>query len=267
MKKIKSLITSLLFVFIAMQLVAQDIPERPNPPQLVNDLASVFSPSEINTLENDLQEFARSTSTQIVVLTVPSLNGYDISQFAFQVGEKWGVGQKGSNNGVVLLFKPKTAESKGQVFIATGYGLEGILPDATVNQIIDAEMIPRFKQNDVYGGITQACSVIKSLAAKEFTPKEYAKKAESGGTSGIFLLLVFLIPFILLFMNGNNKNYSASSKGSNLPFWLLMGLMNSTGSRSGSWGGFSGGGSAGRGGGFGGFGGGSFGGGGAGGSW
>lgn len=255
MKQLRYIISFCTLIF-AVQTFAQDIPERPNPPRLVNDMAGVLTRNEIHALENDLQQYARSTSTQIVVATVSTLNGYDISDYAFQLGEKWGVGQKGKDNGVVVLFKPKTLESKGQVFIATGYGLEGILPDATVNQIISNEMIPNFRQNNIYGGLSQACATIKSLAAKEFTPQEYAAKTHGNG----YLLAIVFAFFLILLLFRSQNYYGASSKGSNLPFWLLLASMNS-GKRSGSWGNFSGGG------GFGGFGGGGFGGGGAGGSW
>lgn len=255
----------------SVQLWAQDIPERPNPARLVNDMAGVLSTREQQSLEQDLQQYARSTSTQIVVVTVPSFNGYDASDYAFQLGEKWGVGQKGKDNGVVVLFKPKTTSSNGQVFIASGYGLEGILPDATVNQIVRNEMIPRFQQNDIYGGLAQACSVIKSLAAKEFTPQQYAEQAEGiPPLLPMLFLFVFLLPIILAFSKSKRNYYASGTRHSSLPFWMIFGASMMGSSRhSGSWNSFSGGSgsSFGGGSGFGGFGGGSFGGGGAGGSW
>ncbi|MFV0521740.1 MAG: TPM domain-containing protein [Mangrovibacterium sp.] len=270
MKKLQYLFALLCLSLIAASSWAQDIPVRPNPPRLVNDMAGVLNANERQSLEAELEQYARSTSTQIVVVTVPSLNDYDVSDYAFRLGETWGVGQKGKDNGIVVLFKPKTAQSKGQVFIATGYGLEAVLPDATANQIVRNEMIPHFKQNDIYGGLAQACAVIKSLAAKEFTPQEYEAKHEGNSSpiAVLFILFIFFVPFILLSRSSKRGYYNAGARRSDLPFWLMMGVMNS-GRRSGSWNDFSGGsgfGSSG-GGGFGGFGGGSFGGGGAGGSW
>lgn len=270
MKKILLyIVCACLGLFFSPIAPAQNIAPRPEPARLVNDLAGMFSAEQQQELEQDLTSFARSTSTQIVVVTVPSLDDYEISDYAFRLGENWGVGQKEKDNGVVVLFKPKTAESRGQVFIASGYGLEGILPDATTNRIIDQEMIPHFKQGDTYGGIVAGCSVIKSLAAKEFTPQEYASKTESNPLIALFFLAAFLLPFFLVFRTSKRNFYGAGRGGSSsLPFWLLLGAM-SSGRRSGSWGGFSGGGGSSGfgGGGFGGFGGGSFGGGGAGGSW
>jgi uncharacterized protein len=125
MKKIIIFITAILG--IAAISVAQ-IPDRPVPPRLVNDFANVLSQIESAQLEDTLVQFARTTSTQIVVVTIPDLEGNDPGDYAFRLGEKWGVGQKDKDNGIVILVKPKQGNSKGQVFIATGYGLEGFCP-------------------------------------------------------------------------------------------------------------------------------------------
>jgi uncharacterized protein len=247
---------------------SQDIPERPNPPRLVNDLANVMTPDQQQQMEAELDDFANQSSTQIAVVTLPALNGYDISDLAIRIGEKWGVGQKGKNNGIVILFKPKIGNEKGQVFIAVGYGLESVIPDAVANRnVVDYEMIPRFKEGDVYGGLEAGIKVIKGLASGEFTAEAYQKKTEKGKSDpgGAFILVILIIIILIsIFRGGRGRHYNS---GGSLPFWIAMGLM--SGSRGGgSWGNFSGGGgSFGGGGGFGGFGGGSFGGGGAGGSW
>lgn len=248
----------------------QDIPERPDPPRLVNDLAGVLNGNQAGQLEQELSAYARQTSTQIVIVTVPSLEGYEIADYAFQLGEKWGVGQKGKDNGVVILFKPKTAEERGQVFVAVGYGLEGVIPDAVANRdIVDHEMIPRFQQGDIYGGLVNASRVIMALANREYTPQQYQEKVSSNVGGIPFIVLLFILVLVLAIFRGRRRYYTG---GGNLPFWLLLGSMLNSGHRSGSWGSFSGGrgfsgGSFGSSGGFGGFGGGSFGGGGAGGSW
>ncbi len=103
-----------LFLIWAVTLAAQDIPERPVPPRLVNDYAGILSPDEATHLEQKLVSFNDSTSTQIVVVIVKSLNGYDKNDFAQQLGQKWGAGQKGRNNGVVILVKPKYTNEKGE---------------------------------------------------------------------------------------------------------------------------------------------------------
>ena len=261
----KRIIATFFTVIICTVIAFAQIPDRPNPPRLVNDFAGVLSKNESSNLENSLEKFARQTSTQILVVTVPDLQGYDKSDFAFQVGEKWGVGQKGKDNGIVILVKPKTSNSNGQVFVATGYGLEGVLPDAVVNNaIVDNEMIPRFKQNDYYNGLAAGISVIMDITKGEYTAEQYREKVSAGGAAGIPFIIFFFILLFALF--GRSRRRRFYSPGRSLPFWLAMGMMSGGHRSSGSFGNFTSGGGS-FGGGFGGFGGGSFGGGGAGGSW
>ena len=127
-----------LFCTISINRVfSQNIPERPNPPRLVNDFAGMLKSEEVNMLEQKLVAFDDSTSTQIAIVIVPSLGGYDKADYAQRLGEKWGVGQKGRNNGILILIKPKTADSRGEVQISTGYGVEGPIPDITCGEIVD----------------------------------------------------------------------------------------------------------------------------------
>ncbi len=281
----------LLFIFLvscisAIAFADSDIPEKPNPPRLVNDQAEIFTQSQTDALEKRLRRFNNSTSNQIVVLTVKSLKGYDPADFAFRVGEKWGVGQEGFNNGVVLLIKPKYGNERGQVYIAVGYGLEGVIPDAIANRIVEREMIPHFKNGDMYGGVEDGVEVLMGLAAKEFTHKEYREKINPAFPIGMGIAILLFIAFIILIKMSQARAYSAYH---DVTFWQAMLLVifasrshpgkwkeftsgtgrfggGSSWSRGSSW---SSGSSWGGGGGssFGGFGGGSFGGGGAGGSW
>ena len=256
----------LILLFIGIAISAKsEIPDKPNPPRLVNDFAQVLSSNERKQIENELDQFARETSTQIVVVTVSDLEGYDPSDYAFRLGEKWGVGQKGKDNGVIILLKPKEGNSRGQVFIATGYGLEGVLPDAIVNStVINNEMLPYFKENNYYKGLTSGIKVIMDITRGEYTAEQYQKhyaKQNDGVVPGVFFFL--FIFFILSIVRGRRSRFY--SPGRSLPFWLAMGMMSGRNSHGGSFGNFSSGG--GSFGGFGGFGGGSFGGGGAGGSW
>jgi uncharacterized protein len=266
--KMKQFLLILFLSVFTFSVFAQDIPVRPDPPRLVNDMANVLSDQEEQQLESELVQFDDQTSTQICIVTLPRLDGFEISDLAFKIGEKWGVGQKGKNNGIVIVFKPKSGNEKGQIFVAVGYGLEGVIPDAVANRnVVDYEMIPRFKNGDIYGGLSAGTKVLMSLASGEFTADAYqkktsGKKADKGG-GGFILVILIIIVIISLFKGGRGGQYS--SRGS-LPFWLAMGMLGSN-RGGGSFGGFSGGGGGGGGGGFGGFGGGSFGGGGAGGSW
>jgi uncharacterized protein len=270
-KKSLYLITLIvLFCTIAAErAMSQNIPDRPVPPRLVNDFAGMLNAGEINSLEQKLVTFNDSTSTQIAIVIVSTLGGYDPADFAQQLGEKWGIGQKGRNNGVLILVKPKTSDSRGEVQISTGYGVEGVIPDILSAEIIDQEILPSFRNDDYYQGLDKATSTMMSLARKEFTASEYAQKAKKSSGKGTPVGLIIFIVIIVIAMisrgSGGSNNRHISTGG--LPFWMLMGMMNSGRGSGGSWGGFSGGGSSGGGGGFGGFGGGSFGGGGAGGSW
>lgn len=262
----KRLIILTITLFGVTFLSAQ-IPDRPSPQRLVNDFAGVFQRDEYVNLEQKLEQFARETSTQILLVTVEDLQGYDAGDYAFRLGEKWGVGQSEKDNGIVILLKPKTGNENGQVFIATGYGLEGVLPDAVVNgDIIDTEMIPQFKKNNYYKGLANGINVIMDITKGEYTAEyyreNYAKRSGSIAPVLIFFIIVFVVIPIL---RGRRRRFY--SPGKSLPFWLALGMMSGGGSHRGSFSNFSSGGGNFGGGGFGGFGGGSFGGGGAGGSW
>ncbi len=250
----------LLILFFVNSLSA--IPDKPYPPRLVNDLASVFTQSEVSQIEYMLQQFSLSTKTQIVVVTVNSLEGKDPNMFAFEIGEKWEVGDKEFDNGIVLLIKPKTLSSKGRTAIQVGYGLEPVIPDAIAKRIVENEMIPSFKREDFFEGTNRALDVLMKLSLKEFTAQEYKRKtSKEERTSSIIGLLVMIFIFMSIF--GRTSRIGRSSMGrSNLSLWLLLSMLGSGRSHSGSFGDFSSGS-----GGFGGFGGGSFGGGGASGSW
>lgn len=259
-------IASMIAVILAQ---AQNIPERPDPPRLVNDFTQTLNKSQVDALEKKLRDYNDTTSTQIVVVLVPDLQDYEPQTYAYKIGETWGVGRAGKNNGAVILIKPKTKNSRGQAFIATGYGLEGPIPDALAKRIVENEMIPSFSQNDYYHGIDAAINTMMSLASGEFTGEEYLDK-QSQAPGGVWLVPIIIIIIILVLMRNGQNNNHFGSRG-NLPFWTALWLASQASrSHSGSWGGFSGGSGGfggGGGGGFGGFGGGSFGGGGAGGSW
>ncbi|MDY0342903.1 MAG: TPM domain-containing protein [Lentimicrobium sp.] len=242
------------------------IPEKPTPPRLVNDFAGILSSDEVARLERKLVDYNDSTSTQITVITLTSLDGYDIDDLAQRIGKSWGAGQKAYDNGIILLIKPKTGNEKGQAAISTGYGMEEIIPDALARRIVDNTMIPEFKNNNYFGGINAGTDIIMDLASGRFKAEDYEKK----GSIWDFLIPILIIILIVFFMGRGRGNRHHNIGSSNLPFWMLMSMMGSGGggrSSSGGWGGSSGGGFGGGGGGFGGFGGGGFGGGGASGSW
>lgn len=248
---------------------SQDIPKRPVPPRLVNDFVGILKPEEVQQLERKLVAYNDSTSTQIAVVIVRSLNGYDANTLAFKIGEEWGVGQKDKNNGVVLLIKPKTHdEPKGYVAISVGYGLEPYITDALSKRIIENELIPYLRQNKFYEAIDAATTaiILASVGAYKGSPNKDVPPPAGAVFLAIFLLVMFA--FIVSVIQTRRRYYTISRHGANdIPFWILMGTMfSSSGKDRGSnWGSFSSGSGSFRG--FGGFGGGSFGGGGASGSW
>jgi uncharacterized protein len=259
----KQFIIYILLVVAALAGVqAQDIPPRPDPPKLVNDLANQLNASEKAQLEQKLVAYNDSTSSQIVIVTVPTLGDYPIADYAFKLGTTWGVGQKGKNNGIVLLWAPK----ERKVFIATGYGLEGAIPDAIAKRIVSQVITPQFKAGQFYQGLSDGVDMIFKYATGEYKADP---KQDSGGGDGsmsplLIVLIIFVIIVIFIFRNrgggGGNRGYSSGIPPIFFPYTTHSGR----GSSSGNWGGGFGGGD---GGGFGGFGGGSFGGGGAGGDY
>jgi uncharacterized protein len=268
----KKVFLFLLAFVAAFQLMAADLPTRPDPPTLVTDLADIMSPDEEQSLERKLVDFFAATSNQVAVVSVPDLQGNAIADYAVQLAHAWGIGSEKFDNGLLILVKPKTADSRGEVYIAVGYGLEGVIPDATSKQIVENEMIPYFQNNDMFGGINQATTVVMELAQGEYNYQQYAKNSGSGGFNPflIIILLFFVLPVI--FGSKRKGVYSAGGRNSSLPFWLALGLLSGNRSHGGSFSDFSSGSGRFGGGGssfgsFGGFGGGGFGGGGAGGSW
>jgi uncharacterized protein len=268
---IKKLSLSLLLALTLSFAFAQ-VPNKPTPPRLVNDFTSTLESNQIDQLENRLVRFSDSTSNQILVVILGELNNA-ISATAYEIGQKWGVGDSRFNNGIVILIKPKTENQNGEAFIATGYGLEGALPDAVCKRVVEYEMIPYFKENDYAGGINAGLDVILPIAAGEYSHEQYTKGSGDGffGAMLVLFLVVFFVIVMALKQVGNTTNISGKGKrGPSALDLLILGSMLS-GGRGRSSGGFGSGGfgSGGGfgGGGFGGFGGGSFGGGGAGGSW
>lgn len=254
MKYIFTIIAALL---LSIGLMAQDFPEPMQPRRIVNDFTGMFSTGQTEALEQKLRNFNDTSSTQIAVVTVPSLEGYDPNDYAQRLAEKWGIGQKGKDNGILLLVKPKSGREKGQVAIAVGYGLEGVVPDAIASRIIRNEIIPQFQNGNYFAGINNATNVLIKITGGEYTADQYARKGDKGGATWIIfpLLIVFLLP---MFVRKHRGYTTGSHGGSGVPPFFIGGL----GGSSGGFGSFSSGSGS-----FGGFGGGGFGGGGSSGSW
>lgn len=244
---------------------ASAIPSKPVPERLVNDFAGLFRPEQKAQLEEMLVTFSDTTSNQIAVVTVNDLEGYDSSEYATRIGLDWKVGTAEFNNGIVVLVKPKTPDSSGDAFIAVGYGLEGAIPDVIATRIVRETMIPKFKLDDYYGGIYDACRLLMRYASGEISVAEEDDDEAFFMFIGLFFLLIIAIMIIVAFKSkgGGNSGGSNGGRGSSGPT-IIFGPGSGRGGS--SFGGF-GGGSFGGGSSFGGFGGGSFGGGGGGGKW
>lgn len=266
------IITAVVILFVSVLTFGQKgIPARPRPARLVNDFAGLLTSQEQMQLEHKLVAFNDSTSTQIAVVVVNSLDDYEIGDMATRILETWGIGQKGKNNGILVLVKTKSKEEKGKVFITTGYGVESFVTDALSKRIVEKEILPSFREDQYYQGLDKATNVLMSLVKGQFTTDQYMKKSGKKKSNFPLAAIVIIIVLIVVFLKGRSNggtHYSSGGAGS-LPFWLLLGSMMG-GNRSGGFGDFSSGGGdfgSGDGGGFGGFGGGSGGGGGAGGEW
>src|SRR5215217_3519598 len=139
----------LIFILFSIQFVnAQTIQPRPNPPMAVNDFGNFLEPFQREALERKIRDYNDSTSSAIVIITVPNLQGYDIAEVALKYLREWGPGTAGKDNGVIILVSKEERKAR----IETGYGMEGVLPDITAKHIIDEVMVPNFKANDYYRG-------------------------------------------------------------------------------------------------------------------
>ena len=196
-----------LFAIVLSSTIFADIPAPTN--KLVNDFASVMTTEQALELECALRLYNDSTSTQICVVTVETIDDLSPAEYAQQLGEKWGVGQSGKDNGVIILVKKKTEESGGDVFIATGYGVEGLLPDAICKRIVERTMIPKLKEGDYHGAIVDAISEIQKYLSGEFIADEI--NSENLSWWKIVLIIIILIMFIVLFTDGNTHSGGSSS--------------------------------------------------------
>ena len=269
----KKNILILVLILISVVSFAQ-FPQKPNPPMAVNDFVGIFNQQEAQQLETKLRAFSKESSTAIVVAVVNDLHGMDRADYTISLAHEWGIGIKGKDNGILIMIQPTGSQGQRDAFIAVGYGLEGVVPDAIANQIMNNEMIPQFKNGNYYAGVNAAVNVLMDITRGEYTAEQYAgavQKQQSEGMLKIFFIIGFML--IVMFMKMGRGAYQYG-RTNNMGFWAAMLLMMNSGSHGGSYnnftggtGGFGGGSGFGGGGGFGGFGGGGFGGGGAGGSW
>ncbi len=270
-----------IVLFLALPLAALEIPPLDG---RVNDSAQMLSAETKAGLETLLANFESTDSTQIVVLTVPSLDGEVLEEYSLRVAETWGIGQKGSDNGALLL----VARDERKLRIEVGYGLEGSLTDLIAGRIIGGVIVPRFKEGNFDRGISDGVRAMVNAVRGEFVASAAnAKASGDNDPAGLIFILIFAFSFIGRALHKKTKTAAVVGGIASpvlglmffpqLGFWLLAllpigalgGVFVSSLSASGGSGGFyTGGGSSsgGFGGGFSG-GGGGFGGGGASGGW
>jgi uncharacterized protein len=249
---------TLIFFVCALISVAQIAP-RPEPPKLYNNLSKEFpnflNPAQAAQMEEKLEVFSNQTSNQVCVVIVDDLNGLEAADYATKIINEWGIGQKGKNNGVVILVKPTGGAGGRDLFIAIGYGLEGAIPDLATKRIREEEMYPYLKTGDNYTALDKATDKLMQLAKGEIDVVNYTRGSSRGKGSDISVTWIIIIIVVILILRamfrGGGGGYTYGGGGRT--YW--------------GGGGWSGGGWSGGGGGFGGFGGGSSGGGGSGGKW
>lgn len=249
-----SILTSILSVLIFPTLLFSQIPEKPYPPKLYNNFSKEFSDfltnEEAQKIENKLEKFSRETSNQIAVIVVDDFGGYTAAEYATLLGEKWGVGKKGKDNGIVVLIKPTGKAGERELFIAVGMGLEGAIPDLATKKIRENIMQPLFAEGKYYEGLDKGLNALMQLAKGEISEKDLPDN-ENGMPA---VVIIFIIIILIIFLSRKNKGIVYTTGRRN--YW--------GGGYFGSSGGWSSGSSSG---GWSGFGGGSFGGGGSGGKW
>ena len=256
----KSVVLGAVLASIALNLAARSQSlQFPDLSARVVDQANILDTATRNSLSEKLRTLENQTTNQLVVVTLPALQGTSIEDYGYQLGRHWGIGQKAKNNGALLII----AANERKVRFEVGYGLEGVLTDAVTKLIIENSILPRFRANDFAGGVTRGVDDI--LAVLSGHADDYKQRAAKRPDSappelgfGMFVLLILVAFLIIRSVSRNNLSrrrhrgfWGTAPVG---PIFFPGSSESGWGSGSGSSGGFSGGG-------------GSFGGGGSSGSW
>lgn len=211
MKTVLALVILILLPQLACSL---DVPQLRG---RVNDYANLLSPATAERLEQTLADFEQSDSTQIVVLTIPSLDGETLEGYSIKVAEAWRLGQKKLDNGVILLIAPQ----ERKIRIEVGYGLEGVLTDLVSGRIIRGDIAPLFKKNQYDAGITAGVSSIIQVVRGEYQAQPRDLKQGKKSANPAFTLLVFLLVAVV-FLGSFSKSLAAAAGAAGLP---LIGLL------------------------------------------
>ncbi len=226
-----------ILLFIGSSALALNIPK---PTGYANDTAGIISQTVELKLEQFLRDFEKSDSTQITILTIPTLDGEALEEYSQKVFENWKIGQSGKDNGALLL----VAKAEKKIRIEVGFGLEGRLTDLLAGRIIDNEISPKFKQGDFDGGIVAGVVGIAEAVRGEYTGtgRTNSRKKKSSPFGFIIPLLFFGGPFLARLRGRGRSGYRRGG-------FYVGGPFMGGGGFGGGGGGFSGGGGGGGGGG------------------
>ncbi len=256
----------LIFFCCFQSLIAQEyLPKIPKNQTSVYDYAEMMNKVEAKSLEQKLIRYNDTTSTQIVVITVNSLEGHDVALYTTELAHKWGIGQAGKDNGVLIL----ASKDDRKITIRTGYGVEHLLTDALSRRIIENIIKPAFRQGNFYDGFDNATTAIMQIMNGEYQG-EPKSRGENKGIPKFLIIVIFIVIMMILSRKnrrGSGKNGGRRSGGFSLLDAIILSSAGRGGFGGGGFGGGSSGGSFGGSGFGGGFGGGGFGGGGASGGW
>lgn len=236
----------------------------PDPVGFINDFAGVISPRTESAMESLAQELKQKTGSEVVVVTIKSIGDMEYTDYAVRLYEKWGIGEKGKDNGVLIF----NAVAERKIRIEVGYGLEGIIPDGLAGEIRDRYLIPHLRKNDFDTGLANGLAAVASIIARDagvklsggIAARPSGGRARKRGRGGINIFQLMIFFFVISSMFGKRRRGGRGGRGGLLGSLFLLSMLGGGGYRSGGFGGFGGGG-------FGGFGGGMGGGGGAGGSY
>ena len=213
----------------------QAAPDFPALSGRVVDEANLMSRKQAHQLTQQLAAFEKRSGIQLVVVSIDSLDGETIEEYGYQLGRHWGIGQKGKNNGVLLLI----AQDERKVRIEVGYGLEGALPDAIAANIIQTRILPAFKRGDMVAGVVAGSQSIMQALAGEYQPVDTAKKEDKLGGPWLFILMVI----VMIVLHNLRGGGGGGGGGRRRAAFLAGGFgAGSFGGRGGGGGGFSGGG-------------------------
>lgn len=199
MRFIRSFLTVAAVVVIAATAPAASTPLPAKPADYVLDEAGVFNPGQREALARRLEQYERETSNQIVVAVMPRVpDDYVMEDFTQRTAEAWGAGQKDKDNGIVLFVFPDSREMR----IEVGYGLEGAVPDALANVIIQDDIVPSFRSGDMAGGIERGAEALMAASKGEYTGTgRTVADGQVEANEAIFNLIIFVIFVIFIILH------------------------------------------------------------------